>query len=203
MRITTILTTAAVTLTLGLGIVAAQDGGGRGQGRGGGRGGRGGGGIPAPLAIKIAAFPDGGAIPARHGCSNGTNANISPAVQWSGAPEGTQTIALILHDPDVSIGAEDVLHWAIYNIPATATGLPESVPAKSPLDDGAVQLKNIGQSVGFFNPCPPPPTTHHYMFEFYALDSKLADNIASRADLLAAMTGHIRAKGVYFGLFHQ
>jgi Raf kinase inhibitor-like YbhB/YbcL family protein len=205
MRITGIfatITVAAVLALTGLGVALAQDGGGRGAGGGRGRGGRGGG-IPAPLNITIAAFPDGGAIPAKFGCSNGTNANLSPAIQWSGAPAGTATIALILHDPDVSIGAEDVLHWAIYNIPATATGLPEGVPAKAMLDDGAVQIKNIGGSIGFFNPCPPPPTTHHYMFEFYALDQKLDPGLATRADLLSAMTGHIRAKGVYFGLFHQ
>jgi len=69
------------------------------------------------------------------------------------------------------------------------------------LDDGSVQINNIGGSIGYFNPCPPPPTTHHYMFEFYALDTNPAP--ANRADLLKAMTGHIRAKGIYFGLFHQ
>jgi len=200
MRITGTLVTTAIAFTLGLGIVAAQDGG-RG-GRGGGRGGRGGG-IPAPLKITIPAFADGGAIPAKYGCSNGTNANLSPAIQWSGAPEGTMSIALILHDPDVAIGGDDVLHWAIFNIPATATGLPEGVPAKAMLDDGTVQINNIGGSIGYFNPCPPPPTTHHYMFEFYALDTKLDPAPANRADLLKVMVGHIRAKGVYFGLFHQ
>ncbi len=193
MQITRILTTAATALALTAGPGLAQDRGGRGRG----------GGIPAPLKITIPAFPDGGAIPAKYGCAAGKNANLSPAIEWSGAPAGAVTIALILHDPDVSIGPEDVLHWAIFNIPATATGLPEGVPANATLDNGAVQIKNIGQSIGYFNPCPPPPTTHHYMFEFYALDDKLDPAIATRADLLKAMTGHIRAKGVYFGLFHQ
>ncbi len=195
-RILSIVALASVTIA-GLGTLAAQDGG-----RGRGRGGRGGG-IPAPLKITIAAFPDGGAIPAMYGCANGKNANISPAIQWSGAPAGTETIALILHDPDVAIGGDDVLHWAIFNIPANANGLPEGVPAKETLDNGAMQLKNIGQSIGYFNPCPPPPTTHHYLFEFYALDAKLDPAPASRADLLKAMAGHIKAKGLYVGLFHQ
>jgi Raf kinase inhibitor-like YbhB/YbcL family protein len=190
-----ILTTAAVTLTLGLGIVAAQD-----AGRGGGRGR---GGIPAPLKITIPAFAEGAEIPAMYGCANGKNPNLSPAIQWSGAPAGTASFALILHDPDVAIGDSDVLHWAIFNIPGTATGLPEGVPTKEMLDDGAMQLKNIGQSLGYFNPCAPPPTTHHYMFELYALDQKLEPAPTTRADLLKAMTGHVRAKGVYFGLFHQ
>lgn len=204
MRIAGMITTAAVALALSVGFAGAQDAGrgGGGGGRAGGRGGRGGG-IPAPLKITIAAFSDGGAIPAKYGCSNGTNANLSPAIQWSGAPDGTQTIALILHDPDVAIGGDDVLHWAIFNIPATATGLPEGVPAKATLDDGSGQLMNIGGSIGYFNPCAPPPTTHHYLFEFYALDTKLDPAPASRADLMKAMTGHIRAKGIYFGLFHQ
>jgi phosphatidylethanolamine-binding protein (PEBP) family uncharacterized protein len=80
--------------------------------------------------------------------------------------------------------------------------LHEGVPAKATLDDGSVQINNIG-SIGYFNPCPPPPATHHYMFEFYALNTKLDSAPASRADLFKAMNGHIRAKGVYFDLFHQ
>jgi hypothetical protein len=176
--------------------LTAQD-----AGRGGGRGR--GGGIPAPLKITIPAFAEGSEIPAKYGCAGGKNGNISPAIEWSGAPAGTMSFALILHDPDVAIGDSDVLHWAIFNIPGAATGLPEGVPAKATLDDGSVQLMNIGQSIGYFNPCAPPPTTHHYMFEFYALDTKLEPAPISRADLLKAMTGHVRAKGTYFGLFHQ
>lgn len=191
MRITGIFIAVALAFTL-----AAQD-----AGRGGGRGR--GGGIPAPLKITIPAFAEGSEIPAKFGCANGKNANLSPAIEWSGAPAGTMSFALILHDPDVAIGDSDVLHWAIFNIPGSATGLPEGVQAKATLDDGSVQLMNIGQSIGYFNPCAPPPTTHHYMFEFYALDTKLEPAPSSRADLLKAMTGHVRAKGVYFGLFHQ
>lgn len=198
MRITRILATSGFVGALalaGLSVGMAQNGGGGKKGRGGG--------IPAPLKITISAFTDGGAIPAKYGCMANKNANLSPAIQWSGAPAGTETIALILHDPDVAIGDSDVLHWAIFNIPATASGLPEGVPPMATLPDGAVQIKNIGQSIGYFNPCPPPPTTHHYMFEFYALDQKLDSGIATRDDLMKAMNGHIRAKGVYFGLFHQ
>jgi Raf kinase inhibitor-like YbhB/YbcL family protein len=190
---TKLLSTTAIVLALTSGVLTAQRGG------GGGRGG----GIPAPIKITIPAFGDGGMIPAKYGCANGKNANVSPEIQFSGAPAGTQSFALILHDPDVAIGADDVLHWAIFNIPGTATSLPEGVPAKAKLDDGADQINNIGGSIGYFNPCPPPPTTHHYLFEMYALDTKLEPAPSSRADLMKAMTGHIRAKGIYFGLFHQ
>src|ERR1035438_10233865 len=95
MRTKAIFIATAVALTLGLGIVAAQE-----AGRGAGRGRGGGGGIPAPLKITIPAFTEGSEIPARYGCSNGTNANLSPAIQWTGVPAGAATIALILHDPD-------------------------------------------------------------------------------------------------------
>lgn len=194
MQIARIFTAAAVGALLTIGGANAQNSGGR-SGRGGG--------IPAPLKVTIPAFADGGAIPEKYGCANGKNANLSPAIEWSGAPAGTVTIALILHDPDVMIGADDVLHWAIFNIPASATGLPEGVPADATLPDGSSQLQNVGRSIGYFNPCPPKPTTHHYLFEFYALDTKLDPAPATRADLMKAMAGHVKGKGLYVGLFHQ
>lgn len=182
-------TIIALTATACLGSASAQ--------------GRGRGGPAAPIKITIPAFADGGTIPAKYGCANGTNGNISPAIQWSGLPEGTVTVALILHDPDLMIGDNDVLHWAIFNIPATATGLPEGVATTATLPDGSVQLQNIGRSLGYFNPCAPPPTTHHYIFEIFALDTKLDPAPASRADLLKAMIGHVKAKGTWTGQFHQ
>ena len=185
MRTSRLITTASVLAT----ICLAQ------QGRGPS--------IPAPLKITIPGFSDGGAIPATYGCVSGKNANLSPAIKWSGAPDGTQSIALILHDTDLQLGPEDVLHWAVFNIPATAAGLAEGIATKPALDDGSVQLKNIGGGSGYFNPCPPPPTVHHYIFEFFALDTKLDPTIASRADLLKAMSGHVRAKGTYTGTYHQ
>jgi phosphatidylethanolamine-binding protein (PEBP) family uncharacterized protein len=65
-------------------------------------------------------------------------------------------------------------------------------------------LNNIAGMPGYFNPCPPTPTTHHYILEIYALDTKLnLPQTSSRADLLKAMQGHVRAKGTYVGTFHQ
>jgi Raf kinase inhibitor-like YbhB/YbcL family protein len=191
--------TLTALLALGIGTAAAQDKGGK-----GGRG-RGGPGIPPPVNLKIAGFAEGAMIPTKFTCAAGQNAAVSPAIEWSGAPAGTASFAIIMHDPDVALpNGDDVLHWAIFNIPGTATSLPEHVPNQPELEDGARQPNNIAGSPGYFGPCPPMPTTHHYMFEFYALDEKLDIPAAStRADLLKAMTGHIRAKGVYFGMFHQ
>jgi Raf kinase inhibitor-like YbhB/YbcL family protein len=184
------LVTTAVALAASISAVYAQGGRGRGPG------------IPPPLKITIPGYSDGGAIPSTYGCTAGKQ-GVSPAIQWSGAPDTTQSFAVILHDTDLQMGPEDVLHWAIFNIPATATGLPEGVPTKDKLDDGSQQLQNIGRSMGFYSPCPPPPTVHHYILEVYALDTKVDAATASRADLLKAMVGHVRAKGTYVGTYHQ
>jgi len=199
MRATQYLTALAAVIAMGAGAMIAQD-----KGKGGGGGGKGkGGGIPAPLTLKLADYPDGSAIPAKNGCANG-NMAVSPKIDWSGVPMGTATIALIMHDTDVDINGEDVLHWAIFNIPATATGLPEKVANTPELPDGSRQLNNIGRSSGFFGPCPPAPTVHHYIIEAYALDTKLdTPATGTRADLLAAMKGHVRAKGTYVGTYKQ
>jgi Raf kinase inhibitor-like YbhB/YbcL family protein len=200
MRATRLFMTLALVVAVGAGAMIAQDKGGGGKGGGKGKGGPN---IPAPITLKIAAYPDGGAITSATGCPMG----VSPKIDWTGAPAGAATLALIMHDTDVDIGGDngpDVLHWAIFNIPATATGLPEKMGNAADLPDGSRQLKNIGGSVGWFSPCPPPPTVHHYIIEVYALDTKLdVPATGTRADLLTAMKGHVRAKGTYTGVYHQ
>jgi Raf kinase inhibitor-like YbhB/YbcL family protein len=197
MRATQYLTALAAVIAMGAGAMIAQDKGGKGGGKGKGPG------IPAPLVLKLADYADGSAMPAKNGCANG-NMAVSPKIDWSGAPAGTMTFALILHDTDVDIQGDDVLHWAIFNIPGTATGLPEKVANTPDLPDGSRQLNNIGRSSGFFGPCPPAPTVHHYIIEAYAVDAKLdVPATGTRADLLAAMKGHVRAKGTYVGTYKQ
>lgn len=200
MRIARILAIGALALAVGFGTADAQGGG---KGKGKGKGGRGGG-IPAPLQITVEGYSDGGMLPGKYGCGGG-NMGVSPAIQWSGAPQGTQSFTVILHDTDVALpNGEDILHWAIFNIPGTATGLPENVTKTAELPDGSKQLMNIGRMPGYFNPCPPPPTTHHYIFEVYALDQKLdLAPSASREELLKAMQGHVRSKGTYAGTYKQ
>lgn len=176
----------AVAQTALMGVAAAQGGGG------------GGGGFRlAPLKMETQAFPDGGVIPAKY-TSRGEN--VQPAFTFSGAPDTTQTYAIILHDLDVALrgSTTDVLHWMAWNIPASANGIPEgSLPA------GSVQGKNIRGQSGYMGPGAPPGPYHHYVFELYALDTKLdlADS-ASREDLLKAMEGHVVAKAAYVGRYH-
>jgi Raf kinase inhibitor-like YbhB/YbcL family protein len=133
---------------------------------------------------------------------------VSPKLEWSHVPPATLSFTLILHDPDVSLQHknDDVLHWMIFNIPGSATQLPEGIPVgKATLDDGTVQAKNLRGQVGYMGPgAPPQGPVHHYTFELYALDIKLDLNPdATRADVLKAMDGHILGKGVLVGRFHR
>jgi Raf kinase inhibitor-like YbhB/YbcL family protein len=204
MRIARALAVSVVVLGVGIGMMLAQGppgGGGKGgggKGKGGGKGG-----IPAPLAITVAGYADGGMIPDSIGCAAAGQQKDSPKIDWTGAPAGTMAFALIMHDTDVAVQGSDVLHWAIFDIPGTATGLPAGVPKMAMLADGSVQPNNIAGMPGFYSPCPPAPTTHHYIIEVYALDAKLGlPATTSRADLLAALAMHTRAKGTYVGIYH-
>jgi Raf kinase inhibitor-like YbhB/YbcL family protein len=161
---------------------------------------------PAPqFTMSISAFSDGGNIPVKYTCSAKPNF-VSPALEWSNTPKGAASFTLIFHDPDAHPrkGMSDVTHWIMWNIPATATHLPENVPAMAQMSDGAIQGKNIRGVNGYQGPCPPPGKPHHYTFELYVLDTKLAAGPeATRADVLKAMDGHIIGKAVYIGMFHR
>ncbi len=164
-----------------------------------------GGGIPSPLKITVTGYSDGGDIPAKFTCAVKPPGG-SPQIDWSGAPAGTMSFALIFHDGDVHPGKsfDDVTHWIAWNIPATATGLPASVATTADLPDGTRQGHNIRQQAGYMGPCPPKGLPHHYTLEVYALDTKLdLPATSGRDDLEKALSGHILASGVYNGLFHQ
>jgi Raf kinase inhibitor-like YbhB/YbcL family protein len=100
---------------------------------------------------------------------------------------------------------EDVTHWMAFNIPATATSLPEGVPATPQLPDGTIQIKNLRGGVGFMGAgAGAAGPYHHYTWELFALDTKLdLGPDATRADVLKAMDGHILGKGVLEGRFHR
>jgi Raf kinase inhibitor-like YbhB/YbcL family protein len=177
--------------------VFAQPGGGAGgQARPGG----GGGGPPrlAPLLMQTTAFEDGAIVPQKYAGRDG----VQPGFTFSNAPEGTVTYAIIFHDIDVALmnGTGDVLHWICWNIPAAAKGIPEGK-----LPEGSVTGKNIAGQNAYFGPgAPPGPRYHHYVFELYALNTKLdLPDTASRPELLKAMEGKIVAKAAYVGRFHQ
>jgi len=157
---------------------------------------------PSKFKLMSSAYAEGSMIPTQYSCAD-PNAT-SPALSWSNPPAAAVRFAMIMHDTDAAPqkGTMDVTHWIFWNIPASSTSLDGGIkPDTSP--EGIVQGKNIRNVNGYQPPCPPPGATpHHYIFEIYALDTKLDLPAGSpRADLLKAMDGHVVGKATYVGLF--
>lgn len=162
------------------------------------------------MTLTVEGFPDGGKIPVKYsqfapGVAPGQG--TSPAITWANAPAGTQSFFLNMHDMDVARKktTEDQAHWVVWNIPATATGLTEGQPTGSQLPDGAYQISATGLMYRGPGAAANGPF-HHYVFELFALDTKLdvkpsADAFETRDDVMKAIQGHILAKAVYGGLF--
>jgi hypothetical protein len=157
------------------------------------------------LTLTTPAFPDGGKIPDRF--TSADPKPVSPELDWTNVPAGTVTFTLILHDPDTALQrkSDDVLHWMVFNIPASVHQLPENMGNTAQMPDGTIQAKSLRGAVGFMGPgAPAAGPDHHYTFELFALDEKLdlgAD--ATRAQVMDAMQGHILGKGVVVGRFHR
>ena len=154
------------------------------------------GGRTVAFVLKTTAFPESGLIPKKYTC-DGTD--VSPALSWNTPPEGTQSFALIVDDPDAPVGTWT--HWVIWNIPAKTTALPESV-AKTEEASGALQGKNDFKRIGYGGPCPPPGKPHRYFFKLYALDTRLELKAgASKNELERAIKGHILAQAELVGKY--
>ena len=202
---------AAVVASLG---ANAQGGGGAPApaAQGGGQGGqRAAGAPPPPMRLVSTDISDGKQIAGKFTCAAGPEA-VSPALQWMQPPRGTESFALIVHDmePRPRKGVDDILHWMVWNMPASANQLPEGVsPATADLPDGSHQTNGFagqGGNFGYRPPCPPQdvPVAHHYAFEIFALDQKLdLPAAATRADLLKAMDGHIAGHATLVAPFNR
>jgi Raf kinase inhibitor-like YbhB/YbcL family protein len=181
----------------------AQGGGGQGRGAGG-RGPQ-----TPPLLMTTTAWEDGGVIPDKYTQAAGAMA-VSPALSWSQVPPGTQSFVLLLHDPEpvLNKGSKmDITHWLIWNIPATATGLPEAV-AQGELPDGSRQVSL--RSNAYMGPGAGPGPYHHYTFELFALDTKLdvpqgapQQAADTRTAVVNAMDGHVLGKAILVARFHR
>jgi Raf kinase inhibitor-like protein, YbhB/YbcL family len=154
------------------------------------------------ITLASPAFEPNGPIPARHTCDG---PDLSPALAWSGLPAGTQSLALIVDDPDApdpDAPKTTWVHWVLYNLPPTAAGLPEGIPP-SALPPGTLQGTNDWHRTGYGGPCP-PIGTHRYFHKLYALDTVLPDlKHPTKAALEKAMLGHILGKGELVGKYQK
>jgi Raf kinase inhibitor-like YbhB/YbcL family protein len=152
---------------------------------------------PTPIALTSPAFTEGQAIPARH---TGDGEDVSPPLAWGDVPEGTGSLALVCEDPDAPRGTWT--HWVLFNLPPATRTLSEAVPKQATLPDGAVQGTNDFGRAGYGGPAPPPGKPHRYFFKLYALDAPLRLQAgASRAQLLAALHGHVLGEGQLMGTY--
>ena len=152
------------------------------------------------LVLTSPAFSDGAGIPAVYSCDG---QNTSPALNWNGVPSGTKSFALIVHDSDAPLTG-GFTHWVVFNIPPSASGFEANVPKQATLNNGAMQGNNGAGNPGYTGPCPPAGAPHHYQFRLYALDRTLSlSGGATKAQVEAAMNGHILAQALLTGLYQR
>jgi hypothetical protein len=163
-----------------------------------GGGGRGRGAIQA-IALTTTGWTDGAAIPEKY---TQAGHDVSPPLAWSNAPEPTASFVLIVHDIDAPIapGTDDTLQWLLWNIPGATHALAEGMMQGPQLADGTRQISVTGPN--YRGPgAPPTGAAHYYVFELFALDATIdvppvgAAPAATRAAVIAAMSGHVRGKG--------
>ena len=175
--------------------------------------------VEASIVFTSPVFNEKKRIPKKHTCTeiSANVPNISPPLAWEGVPDGAVSLALVMDSLEIE-GAERV-HWVVWNMPPTLTGLEENVDPAEKLADGTAQGANGSGEVGYLGPCPPaivsgfgetPSKTQtqggakkgieKYFFKLYALDTMLdLPPSTTKADLLSAIDGHILAVGDLVG----
>jgi hypothetical protein len=145
------------------------------------------------MKVSSPEFMNNGMIPKKFSCQG---QDINPELEFSGVPDSTKSLALIMDDPDAPTGTW--VHWVLFNIPNDTRMIAEdSVP------EDAVQGLNSWPKNSYGGPCP-PSGTHRYFFKLYALDSILGlDEGATKADVEQAMQGHIIEKAELIGLYKK
>ena len=147
--------------------------------------------------ITVSGFADGGTIPQRHTCEG---QDLSPALDWAGAPAGAKSFVLIVDDPDAPVGTWN--HWLLYDLPATTESLAEAARPPAPARSG----RNDFGRLGYGGPCPPRGHgPHRYYFRLYAVEVAslgLPEGV-SRADLDRALRPHVLAETQYLGRYER
>lgn len=157
------------------------------------------------FTVTSPAFGNNSYIPKKHACGG---EDVSPELKWTGLPGGTESVAVIMDDPDAPPGTW--VHWVLFNIPASLKGLKENIAKTELLPDGSRQGLVWGVNeddfsrTGYYGPCPPPGKPHRYFFKVYALDGLLdLPAGATKGALLKAMEGHILARAELVGLYKR
>ena len=145
----------------------------------------------ADLLVESTAFAESQDIPVRFTCDGD---DVSPPLSWSEPPRGTQSLVLIVEDPDAPGGTWD--HWLLFNIPAAIRLLPEGVPADPHPSGLGTHGSNSWHRLEYGGPCPPAGSPHRYYFHLYALDTVLALKEGSnKKEIEQGMQNHILAEG--------
>jgi len=152
---------------------------------------------PMNIPLTSTAFAEGQPIPEKHTCDA---RDVSPPLQWSDAPAGTKSLALIVDDPDAPAGTW--VHWVLYGLSPDVTALPEGLDKSQYVMRGARQGLNDFKRLGYGGPCPPRGKPHRYYFKLYALDTEpdLKPG-ATKPELLQAMEQHILGEGRLMGTY--
>ncbi|QAU34750.1 YbhB/YbcL family Raf kinase inhibitor-like protein [Janthinobacterium sp. 17J80-10] len=154
------------------------------------------------FSLVSSAFQDGQAIPGIYTCDG---RDISPPLAWSGLPDGTKSLALIVDDPDAPDPAAPKVtwvHWVLYNLPPDAGNLAQGAAVRD-LPAGTLQGRNDWNRAGYGGPCP-PIGRHRYIHKLYALDIILPDlDMPTKAQLEKALQGHVLAQTQLTGLYRR
>ena len=154
------------------------------------------------LTLTSPAFSQNGSIPIVYTCDG---KDISPELNWSGIPENAKSLVLIVDDPDAPDPAAPKMtwvHWVLYNISTSSSGLTEAIK-DSELAEGTLQALNDWKRTGYGGPCP-PIGRHRYFHKLYALDAILPDlDKPTKAEVEQAMEGHIIEQAVLMGTYQH
>jgi Raf kinase inhibitor-like YbhB/YbcL family protein len=153
------------------------------------------------MKLTSPAFADNGDIPRRYTCEGD---DISPPLAWTSVPAQAKSLALIVDDPDAPDPAAPKrtwVHWVLYNIPASATGLAENCGARGGFPQAVDGVNDWGKT-GYGGPCP-PIGRHRYFHKLYALDTVLPSDRADKAHVLAAIKDHVLADATLIGGYQK
>jgi hypothetical protein len=151
------------------------------------------------LELRSTAFEEGEMIPSEHTCDG---EDVSPPLAWTGVPEGTESLAVVMDDIDSVKGIWS--HWLVYRIPSEMNALVQRIPPSKTLPVGGVQGQNDFDAMGYGGPCPSDGKEHRYVVRLYALDGDVElEPGATREALLADIEGHVIEQAELMGRYKR